>query len=196
VIAPLLLILSALALHVTYREYIRGTGWLVRLLGPAIVAFAVPIYEQRPLIRRHWGLLAVGVVVGSATAILSAWVLARWLGLDDSLRLSLLPRSVSTPFAMIVSGKIGGAPALTAAFVLLTGLLGATLGEVLLWCLPLQSVLARGALFGMGAHAIGAAKAHQLDREIGSIAGLVMVLAGLLNVLAAPVLARVLAMGS
>lgn len=192
VVAPLLLILVALAFHVTYREYIQGTHWLVALLAPATVSFAVPIYEQRSLIRRHWLLLVIGVLVGSATAMISSWALSNLLGLDDSLRLSLLPRSLSTPFAMTVSSDIGGVPALTAVFVVVTGVLGAAMGEGLLNCLPLRSALARGALLGMGAHGAGTAKAHQIDGEIGAIAGLVMVLVGLLNVLAAPMLAHFL----
>jgi putative effector of murein hydrolase len=52
--------------------------------------------------------------------------------------------------------------------------------------------LARGALFGMGAHGAGVAKANQIGSEEGSIAGLVMVLVGLINVLAAPLLAMLL----
>ena len=42
----------------------------------------------------------------------------------------------------------------------------------------------------MGAHGAGTAKAHLIDAEAGTIAGLVMVLSGLLNVLAAPALAH------
>jgi putative effector of murein hydrolase len=99
---------------------------------------------------------------------------------------------MSTPFAMTVSGDIGGVPNLTAVFVIFTGVFGAALGEAMLAILPLRSVLARGALFGMGAHAAGVAKAHEIGREEGSIAGLVMVLVGLLNVLAAPLLVHVL----
>jgi predicted murein hydrolase (TIGR00659 family) len=187
--APVLLVALALAFHISYRQYISGAGWLVTLFAPATVAFAVPIFEQRRIIRRHWPLLVTGAVVGSITAILSSWALASWLGLDDSLRLSLLPRSISTPFALPVSGKIGGTPSLTAVFVLVTGIFGAAIGESLLACLPLRSVLARGALFGMGAHAFGTAKAHQISEEIGAVSGLVMVFVGLLNVLATPLLA-------
>jgi predicted murein hydrolase (TIGR00659 family) len=192
VVTPLLLIVLAALLHTSYRDYSAGTDWLVALLGPATVAFAVPIYEQRALIRRHWPVLVVGVCAGSVTAMASAWMLASLFGLSDSLRLSLLPRSMSTPFAMTVSGDIGGVPNLTAVFVIFTGVFGAALGEAMLAFLPLRSVLARGALFGMGAHAAGVAKAHEIGREEGSIAGLVMVLVGLLNVLAAPLLAHVL----
>jgi predicted murein hydrolase (TIGR00659 family) len=187
--APLLLIATVLLLHVSYRDYIRGTGWLVALLGPATVAFAIPIYEQRALICRHWPVLLAGALVGSITSMISAWWLTGVLGLPNGLRLSLLPRSMSTPFAMVVSADIGGLPDLTAAFVVMTGILGALLGEIMLAHLPIRSPLARGALFGMGAHGIGTAKAHEIGREEGSIAGLVMVLVGLLNVLAASAVA-------
>lgn len=188
---PLALIAVALSLHETYGEYIHETHWLVVLLGPATVAFAIPIWEQRDLIRKRWPILLAGVLTGSLTAMASAWAFATWLGLNDSLTLSLLPRSMSTPFAMTVSGEIGGTPDLTAVFVVITGVFGAALGEIILKVLPLRSALARGALFGMGAHGAGVAKAHGIGREEGAVAGLVLVLVGLLNVLAAPLLAHV-----
>jgi predicted murein hydrolase (TIGR00659 family) len=187
-VAPALLMLAAIILHESYRDYIRGTHWLVALLGPATVAFAVPIYEQRGLIRRRWPLLMIGMVMGSLTAIASSWALAYVLGVDGPLRLSLLPRSISTPFAMEVSGEIGGIPDLTAVFVVLTGVVGAALGDVVLARLPLRSRIAKGALFGIGAHGAGTARAHQIGREEGAVAGLVMVLVGLMNVAVAPVI--------
>lgn len=191
-LAPALIILLVVALHASYRDYIRGAGWLLAMLGPVTVAFAVPIWEQRALIRRHWPVLLAGMVAGSATAILTGWLLSSLLGLDGVLRLSLLPRSISTPFAMEVSQDIGGTPDLTAIFVVITGLLGAAIGDGMLSWLPIRSAMARGALFGMAAHGMGTAKAHAMGREEGTIAGLVMVLVGLLNVLVAPLLAHLL----
>jgi predicted murein hydrolase (TIGR00659 family) len=192
IVAPAVLVVIALVLHTTYREYIGATHWLMVVLGPVTVAFAIPIYEQRAMIARYWPVLAFGIVVGSSTAILTAWALASLFSIDGTLRLSLLPRSFSTPFAMEVSENIGGVPDLTAFFVIVTGVLGAIMGETLLRLLPLKSALARGALFGMGAHGAGVAKANQIGAEEGSIAGLVMVLVGLVNVLAAPALAVLL----
>ncbi|MGJ5175680.1 LrgB family protein [Bradyrhizobium oligotrophicum] len=187
-VAPALLMIAALALNVSYRDYIRGTHWLVALLGPVTVAFAVPIYEQRGLIRRRWPLLLVGMIAGSLTAVATSWALAYLLGIDGELRLSLLPRSISTPFAMAVSDEIGGIPDLTAVFVVLTGIIGAAVGDIVLARLPLRSTLARGALFGVGAHGAGTARAHQIGREEGAVAGLVMVLVGLMNVALAPLI--------
>lgn len=191
-VTPLLLMGLVVALDENYRGYFGATHWLVALLGPATVAFAIPIYQQRSTIRRYWPVLLAGVLVGSSSAMASAWGLAYLLGLNEAISLSLMPRSMSTPFAMTVSGDIGGTPDLTAIFVVLTGVFGAALGEVMLNWLPLRSALARGALFGMGAHGAGVAKAHQIGSEEGSIAGLVMVLVGLVNVLAAPMIAHFL----
>jgi predicted murein hydrolase (TIGR00659 family) len=191
-IAPALLILGALSLRTSYAQYIHGTGWLITLLGPVTVAFAVPIYERRELIRQYWPVLGLGVLVGSTVAMLSSWLLAGLMHLDGAVRLSLLPRSMSTPFAMAVSRDLGGSPELTAIFVVVTGVLGVALGEALLARLSLRSGAARGALLGMGAHGIGTARAHQMGHEEGAIAGLVMVFTGVLNVLAAPLIAALL----
>lgn len=190
--APVLLGLVLLSLNVGYEEYIRGTHWLVLMLGPAMVAFAVPVYEQRALVREHWPVLLVGILAGTITALLSSWTLAQLVGVDDVLMRTLLPRSISSVFAMEFAERVGGVPELAAVFVVLSGLLGAIIGEVLLWRLRLRSALARGALFGLGAHAIGTAHAFSKDRTQGAIAGLVMVLAGVLNVLLAPLVVMVL----
>ena len=119
----------------------------------------------------------------------SSWGLAHLMALDDAVSLSLLPRSITTPFAMPLAHDLGGVPELTAVFVMFTGVFGAILGGILLKWLPLRSALARGALFGVGAHGAGVSRAHEVGGEEGSVAGLVMVLTGLLNLFAAPLLA-------
>ena len=192
IVAPALLIALALILHESYGAYIHDTHWLVALLGPAMVAFAIPVWEQRALIRRHWPVLLAAILAGSVTAMASVWGLSEILGVDGALRLSLMPRSMSTPFAMTVSADFGGIPSLTAVFTVVTGILGASLGGLLLRVLPVRSNLARGAVLGMGAHGVGVARAHGLGREEGSVAGLVMVLVGVVNVLAAPLVAWLL----
>jgi putative effector of murein hydrolase len=177
-----------IALHATYRDYLGGTGWLALLLGPATVAFAVPIHRHRDLIRRRWPILAAGVVAGSGLAVLTSWLLASWFGFPPELRASLLPRSVTTPLAMIASREIGGRPEITASLTAITGLFGAAVGELILHRLPFRSAYATGAMFGMGAHGAGVAKARELGQEEGAVAGLIMILAGLFNVIAAAAL--------
>ncbi|EKO37680.1 MAG: putative effector of murein hydrolase [Solidesulfovibrio magneticus str. Maddingley MBC34] len=175
-----------IGLHAGYSEYMRGGQWLLLLLGPATVAFAVPIYEHRSLIKRHWPTLAVGVTVGCGLAFGGGWLLSGLLGLSQEMRLSLLPRSFTTPFAMAFAREVGGVPDLAAVCVIATGILGASLGGMLLKVLPLRTALARGAMLGMGAHGAGVARALEAGEEEGAIAGLVMILAGVTCALIGP----------
>ncbi|MCU1732494.1 MULTISPECIES: LrgB family protein [unclassified Pseudomonas] len=192
ILVPAVLLAIAVPLHTGYAEYSRDTHWLMAVLGPVTVAFAVPIWQQRRLLARHWPALGLGMLMGSAASIASSWALARLLSLDSAVSLSLLPRSITTPFAMPLAQELGGVPELTAVFVMFTGVLGALFGGVLLRWLPLRTPLARGALFGVGAHGAGVSRAHEVGGEEGSVAGLVMVLTGLLNLFAAPLLSALL----
>lgn len=191
-ITPIVVGLVILATGTAYSRYINGTGWLVWMLGPATVAFAVPVWEQRALVRAYWPVLAVAMLAGSIAAIASSWALARLVGLEGELLLSLVPRSISTPFAMEVSADLGGIPGLTAVFVIATGLFGALAGDLMLARIGARTALARGAAYGVAAHAIGTARALQSGEEQGAIAGLSMVLTGVLNVLATPLLVAML----
>lgn len=183
---------SILGMHATYRDYLSGTRWLITLLGPATLAFAVPIYRNRELIKRHAWLLALGALAGSALAVVTSLLLALAFDFSPELRASLLPRSVTTPLAMATAQNLKGIPELTAALTAITGLFGAAIGETLLAWLPVRTAFAKGALFGMGAHGAGVAKARELGHEEGVVASLIMVLAGLLNVLAAAIAGQLL----
>lgn len=184
--APVIIGAILLACGVPYAAYRAGSGWLLWMLGPCVTAFAVPIYDQRAMIRRYWRPLLAGMIAGSATSFLSGWALASVLGIDGPLRLSLLPRSVSTPFAMALSARIGGMPDITAVFVIATGILGALLGEAAIKRGIPQNRTAQAAMVGVSAHAIGTAQVQPLHPKVGAIAGLAMVLTGLLNLALAP----------
>jgi predicted murein hydrolase (TIGR00659 family) len=188
VLTPVLLVAFMLLTHTPYDVYYSDTRWLLWLLGPATVAFAVPLYEYRALMVKHWLSLSAGVIAGCVTALLSCVLLAKLFHLSPELTRSLLPRSISTPFALAVSDTWGGSHELTALFVVITGLMGMLLGELMLVLLPLRSKLARGALFGAAAHAVGTAKAREIGTEEGVVACITMMVSGVVMVLIAPLL--------
>lgn len=192
IVVPAVLITGLLLAHVSYAQYASLSHWLTWLLGPATVAFAIPIYEQRRVIRRHWLPLLVGVVVGMSVAVVSSVALAKFFDLPELLERSLAVRSISTPFALVAAPELGGAADLAAVFVVLTGVSGMVIGQVLLDWLPVRSAAARGALFGAGAHAAGTAVAHARAQEEGVVASLTMTVSGILMIFVAPWLARFL----
>lgn len=188
-LAPIILFSIAVPLQTTYAEYAKDTRWLILMLGPATVAFAIPIWRQRRLIAQHWLCLSVGMIVGSTVSIISSLWLAKLLMVDQQVTLSILPRTITTPFAMLVAEHLGGVPELAAVFVVITGVMGALIGGILITVLPFKTVLARGAIFGVGAHAAGVSRASEFGMGEASIAGVAMVLMGLINFLAAPLIA-------
>ncbi|HEV3431843.1 MAG TPA: LrgB family protein [Paraburkholderia sp.] len=188
VAVPAVLAALVLLLHIPYPVYFQDTRWLMWLLGPATVAFAVPIYEYRDLLKKHWISLTVGVTVGIIVAVGGSLTLAKLLHLSPELQRSLMTRSISTPFALAVSDKIHAPRDLTALFVIATGVCGMLFGELVLGLVPLRTRLARGALFGAAAHGVGTAKARELGREEGVVASLTMMIAGVVMVLLAPAL--------
>ncbi len=192
VLTPAVLIGMMLLGGVSYDTYFADTRWLFWMMGPATVAFAVPIYENRDMIVRHWRALACGTLAGCFTAVATSFVFAHLLRQSPEIANSLLTRSISTPFALAVSPTLGGTRELAAIFVVFTGLAGTVLGDIVLTLLPLRSHLAHGALYGASCHAFGAAKANAMGEREGVVASLVMMFSGLLMVLLAPVLGRVL----
>ncbi|MGQ7905274.1 LrgB family protein, partial [Burkholderia sp. BC1] len=137
VFVPGVLVLLVLLTGIPYSVYFRDTRWLMWLLGPATIAFAVPIYDYRDLIRRHWLSLSVGVAVGIGAGVCGSLLLAKLLHLSPELQRSLMTRSVSTPFALAVSDKIHAPKDLTALFVIATGICGMLLGEIVLALVPM-----------------------------------------------------------
>ncbi len=192
IVVPLILIAVLLCAHIPYAAYASRSHWLSWMLGPATIAFAIPIFDYRDTIRRHWLPLTVGVIVGMSVAVLSSVLLSRLMHLPEALERSLAVRSISTPFAMIAAPELGGAADLAAIFVVVTGVCGMIVGEWLLAFLPVRTAMAKGALFGAGAHAAGTATAHSRSSDEGVIASITMIVAGVLMVIAAPLLTTLL----
>lgn len=191
-LAPILLVAVVMIFHIPYQTYMAESHWLLWLLGPATVAFAIPVYDNRLLIKRHWLSLSVGVIVSVVVAVGSTVLLARWFELSDMLQRSLAMRSITTPFAVEATKSIGGQSDLTALFVVLTGVIGMAVGEVVLALLSIRSGLGKGASLGASAHGAGTAKAYQIGNAEGVVSSVVMMIAGMVTVLLAPFIGRLL----
>jgi len=186
VFTPLVLVVLLLTTRISWQHYIGDNHWLIWLLGPATLAFAIPVYENFGLIRRHWMSLGAGVLTAVTVAVLSSVWLARLFALPEMVERSLAVRSITTPFALAAAKQVGGQPDLVALFVVITGVFGMAIGDFLFLRLMIKQSIAKGASLGAASHGAGTARAYQLGPEEGVVSSLVMMLAGIMTVLLAP----------
>ncbi|MEN0105702.1 MAG: LrgB family protein [Pseudomonas sp.] len=175
-----------LACGLSYDEYKDSAKALTIFLGPATVALAVPLFLNLKRIRQlFWPTLLtllIGGVVATGMGVLLAW----WFGADHMMLMSMAPKSVTSPIAMLVADQIGGIAALAAVFVLITGVIGAILGPELLRRIGVRHPAAQGLAMGMTAHAVGTSRALQEGEECGAFAALAMSLMGVGTAVALP----------
>lgn len=183
---PLLLLILISAGHIPYANYLSGAKWLSNMLGPATVAFAIPLHKHFDVLKKHALVIITSVIGGSLVAIISSMYLAFRLHLDRKIIESLVPRSVTTPIAMDISKSIGGVPNMTAAFVIITALTGIIIGPLIIRYLPVQGAIAKGVMFGTGAHGVGTSKAFEFGKLEGTISTLAMIIAAGATLLMAP----------
>lgn len=186
VFTPILLVLILVFGHISYQNYMGEAHWLLWLLGPATIAFAVPVYDNLAVIKRHWMSLTAGVTTAVVVAVTSSVWLARLFTLPDEIQRSLAVRSITTPFALAAAKPIGGQPELVALFVVITGVFGMAVGDALFMRLAIREGMAKGAGFGAASHGAGTARSYELGPQEGVVASLVMMLSGVVMVLAAP----------
>lgn len=179
---------------VDYPTYFAGAQFIHFLLGPAVVALGWPLWQRRVELRARFGRVLLAALLGGAAAGGSAVALGWAVGLPHDVVMSLAPKSVTAPVAMGIAEKIGGIPALSAVFAVLTGLIGALSGKYLFDALRIRTTPAgwrsRGFALGTAAHGIGAARALQVNADAGAYAGLALGLQVVLAALLLPLVFR------
>ncbi|MEM5387703.1 LrgB family protein [Paraburkholderia phymatum] len=185
-VAVMMLIVVLKLTHIDYRVYFAQAQFIHFLLGPAIVALAVPLYRQIHKLRRACFPLLCGLLAGSSVAVLSAVAIALLFHCQATTVVSLAPKSVTAAIAMLISIRVGGIPALTAAIVIATGITGAVISTLMLGLVGVRRDDSRGFAIGVASHGIGTARAFQISEEAGAFAGLGMAMNGIVSAVVLP----------
>jgi len=193
ILQPVLLAIVAiaallLATGLPYERYFEGTRPLHSLLGPAIVALAVPLYENLKKARASIVPLLGSVLLGGVAVTGSALVIGWVFGLDRVMELSLTTKSVTAPIALSIADKIGGSAALTILSVFTTGILGVIVTPSILRRIGVTDPVVSGLTLGITSHAFGIARSAELGSEAVAFATLGMALMGCASALIVPVL--------
>ena len=175
-----------LATDTPYTTYKQGVEWLSILIGPATVALAIPLYAQRARIYALWRPICVALSIGCVVALFSAMGIAWALGGSWETIVSLAPKSATIPIALPMSERFGGLPSLAAVAVAVTGISGCMMAPLLLRLIGSKDPAVEGFAQGLTSHAIGTARAIQINPTAGAFAALAMGLNGVLTALLMP----------
>jgi predicted murein hydrolase (TIGR00659 family) len=194
---PTLLSIAGVAVVLTlsgtpYQKYFEAVAILHFLLGTAVVALALPLYNNLTRLKGRWLTMAVALATGSLTSILVGMAVAIVAGGSTLAIISLAPKSATAAVSMEISRLIGGTPAVTGVFTILTGITGAVLGPYVLDLAEVRSHEARGFAMGVVSHGIATARAFSESEIAGSFAGLGMVLNAVLTSLLVPLVLKAL----
>ena len=167
--------------HIPYDAYYKGGSVINMFLGPATACMAVTIYSKRDLLKKNWLPVLVGCTAGAVTSVGSILVMSRLFSLDDAMTVSLLPKSVTTPIASVISEGHGGIVSITVAAVMFTGILGNLAAPFLVKLFRVRDPLAVGLGIGACSHAVGTAKALEMGETEGAMGGLAIGLCGIIT---------------
>lgn len=190
VLTATILIISLLKLFsLSYEVYMSGAKWIDAMLGPAVVSMAYPLYSQRALIKSNLSTILTSVTVAMLSGLVSIITFAKLLNFKNEFLLSLLPKSITTPVAMQISGAIGGLPSLTAVFVIIAGIAGALLGPFIFKICRIEQSISRGIAMGSASHGFGVSKLSEYGERSLSMGSVSMTLSAIIGAFLCPVVA-------
>lgn len=167
-----------------YQAATAGLSWL---LTPATVCLALPLYQQLRSLKKNLPAILCGIGAGTVTGLLSIVALCRLFGLEQTISVSLLPKSITTAMGIVLSAQNGGMEALTSVAIIFTGILGNLSGSTLCRLLKLTDPVSQGVALGTASHVIGTSRATQISPIAGAVSSLSLVVSGILTAVLFPI---------
>lgn len=179
IIATFVIVVILLIFQIPYETYMVGGEWINKLLGPAVVALAYPLYQQRKVLKKVIIPVLGGTLFGAVVGVSTGILLAKWADFDQLIIYSLGPKSVTTPVAMAIADAAGGITPLAAVFVMIAGIGGVMMSSFVLKYFRINHYLGQGVGMGCASHAIGTAAAMENSQLKGSISTIAMVVSAI-----------------
>ena len=160
------------------------------MITPATICLAVPLYERLSVLKKNYKAIIAGILSGVVTSLLNVWVFALMFGFSHAEYVTFLPKSITTAIGMGLSEELGGYGAITAAVIIITGILGNMIAEFVCKICRITEPVAKGIAIGTSSHAMGTARAMEMGETEGAVSSLSIVVAGLLTVAGAGAFAQ------
>ena len=183
IIAIVLIIGVLLVFKIPYDSYNNGGEIINMFLAPATACLAVSIYTKLSILKKYWLPIIVGCIAGSLASMASVYGMCRLFRLDQSLTMSMLPKSVTTPIAVSVAQAHGGVVPVTVVAVIFTGILGSIAAPLFIRIFKVSDSVAAGLAIGACSHAVGTSKAIEIGEVEVAMSGLAIGICGMVTVL-------------
>ena len=182
------LVYGLIAFDTPYADYAAHMGIFTLFLTPAIVALAVPLYQNLAQVRdQKWVLLST-VTIGGSIIIVTALAAGSIVGLNQEYLLPLSTKSISAPIAIGIAEKNNVGITVTILAVFTTGLPGAAFTPAVLKILRVRDEQTCGLILGMTSHAFGIARATEISERATAFATLGMGLMGCFAAITVPII--------
>lgn len=186
------MVLGVIVLKVTgisYEQYNEGGKYISFFLEPATVAFAIPLYKKRDVLKKYWFEIVLALTIGSIGSLFSVIVVGKLIHMHPAIIASILPQAATTAIAVPISESIGGVASITAFTVIFNGVLTYALGKMALRYFRIKDEIAQGLSLGAAGHALGVAVSMELGETETAMASIAVVIGGLVTVVVVPIFA-------
>ncbi|WP_156299411.1 LrgB family protein [Streptobacillus canis] len=188
VLSIVLIIIILRMFNIPYENYFKGAEILNRMIVPATVALAMPLYKNFHLLKKYYKQILTGIGISTLLLTFLLGLIIAVIKIDSQILASILPKSVTTAIAVGVSEKINGITSITIITVIVCGNIGAIFGESVFKMFNITNPIAQGISLGTTSHAIGTSKAIEMGEVQGSMSGLAIIITGLFTVLIVPII--------
>ena len=188
ILTPIILIVFLWLVDLPYETYVLGTYPLNKMLNVVTVALAIPLYRNWSFIKKNWFIILFSLSAGSIVAVGSGILTTIWFNMGKDYVISVIPRIVTAPIAISLSESIGGIPTITVLFSMTTCFVGVFIAPLIIKHFSIKNPLSVGMMYGLGAQALGTAKAFDIGDLEGTTASVSYIVTAMLTVIWALIL--------
>src|ERR1700757_4135510 len=165
----------------SYQTYYESTQLLIVLLGPATVAFAIPLIKNIDHVKSRLWSISLALIAGSLLSAVTGIGLVRICGGSRAVAFSMAPKGVTTPIAINIAQAAGGIPSLSAALAIIGGVLVAISIDWMFRLARIRDARTYGFAAGTAGSGIGAAHALSFCELAGAFGALAVGFNGLVT---------------
>ncbi|KAG0647661.1 Uncharacterized protein D0Z07_6771 [Hyphodiscus hymeniophilus] len=168
------------------------------VLDASIVALALPMYNYRQELQRHFFAIVIPNVVVSIASLFGYPYLCYAIGMSSKRSLAFAARSLTLALATPAVSNLGGDLNTVAALAIMSGILGVLIGPKILALMriPEDDYVTRGVTLGANSSAIATARLLVSDPRAAALSSLSMSLFGIITLALTSVPPIVKAIGS